>query len=93
MLRHGAYLTKTEYIDEIKPIQKMYFQALQKGMEDGSIAVRGDIEEIYYAIWGLIRGYIVKIVIYDSMYQGENMWRNSFIRACTLVIDGLRFKE
>lgn len=90
LIRHEAFLTESEYIDEIHPIQNLYLKALAKGMEDGSIAINAEPEELYYAIWGLFRGYIVKIVIYGRMYAGTNMWYKSYESACALVLGGLR---
>lgn len=91
LVRHNALLKEHTYIDEIRPIHDMYIKALNKGMKDGSIGVHTDTEDLYNAMWGLIRGYIVKIVIYDRMYEGRNMWLERFDLACSLVIKGIKY--
>lgn len=77
------------YTEELRPIKERYFAALEKGMADGSIAARGEVEDIYYTVWGMMRGYVAKIVIYDRMYDGENEWRARFDTACAVIVAGL----
>lgn len=89
LARHGAKITEELYADELRPIEALYTEALKKGMADGSIAVHGDAEDLYYSIWGLMRGYVAKIVVYDRMYEGSNMWRGRFRLACALILGGL----
>lgn len=93
LLRHDAFLTEDEYIGEIQPIHDLYIKALNKGMKDGSIGLHTDTEDIYYAVWGLIRGYIVKIVIYGRMYEAANLWLDRFDLACSLILKGLKYHE
>lgn len=90
LIRHGVKITADEYSAEIQPLREQYLKAFQKGMRDGSIKAEASPEELYFAIWGLMRGYSVKIVIYDRMYAGENIWRPQFDMACGLILSGLR---
>lgn len=90
LIRHTAYLTETEYEDILKPIHTLYLDALRKGLKDGSIVSGQTAENLYYAMWGLMRGFVVKIVIYDRMYDGKNPWKDRFGVARELILKGLR---
>lgn len=52
--------------------------ALDKGKQDGSIPAEEDSEDLFYAIWGTIRGYVVKIVIYGKLYEYGNPWESRY---------------
>lgn len=52
--------------------------ALDKGKADGTIPAKLDSLDMFYAIWGSLRGYIVKIVIYESLYSGKNPWESRY---------------
>lgn len=49
-------------------------KALNKGKEDGSIPVKENSEDLFYAIWG----YIVKIVIYGELYGEDSPWEKRY---------------
>lgn len=83
-------LTAHDYADELRPIHDICKSALRKGQEDGSIRETSNPEDLYFAIWGLIRGYISKIVIYDHMYEGKNPWEDRFSLAKHLIVSGLQ---
>lgn len=89
LARHDLKITEELYADELRPIEALFVSALEMGMQDGSIAFVGDVTDLYYAIWGTMRGYVVKIVIYDQMYAGENMWLGRFDMVCALLLNGL----
>ena len=90
LIRHGAHLSEQLYRDEIQPMQDLHMQALQKGVQDGSVNICADAEDVFYAIWGLLRGYIVKIVLGDRMSAAENMWLHRYDLACDLILKGLK---
>lgn len=52
--------------------------ALEKGKADGSISAAADNEDMFYALWGSIHGYIVKIVIYGQLFGEESPWENRY---------------
>lgn len=52
--------------------------ALEKGKADGSIPVKESSEDLFYAIWGSIRGYVVKIVIYGNLYGEDSPWERRY---------------
>lgn len=52
--------------------------ALEKGKADGSIPVKESSEDLFYAIWGTIRGYVVKIVIYGKLYGEDSPWESRY---------------
>lgn len=89
LAKNNARITEELYVDEIRPIKNLYLAALEKGIADGSIRPQENLEDTYYAVWGMMRGYVAKIVIYDRMYQGENVWRGGFELARSLILNGL----
>lgn len=79
LLRHGVRLNQFQQDALMQAIKKPCMSALEKGKADGSIPVKQrDNEDLFYAIWGAVRGYIVKIVIYDSLYEGESPWESRY---------------
>lgn len=52
--------------------------ALEKGKKDGSIPTTSGCEELFYAIWGAVRGYVVKIVIYGKLYGQDSPWEKHY---------------
>lgn len=72
--RNGLSLSQQEFDSLMEEIREPCLASLQKGREDGTIPVGESIEDLFYAIWGAIRGYIVKMVIYDSLCREGNPW-------------------
>ncbi len=89
-IRRSTKITQKASDDVMAPIKLLYLRALQKGQNDGTITSALSAEELYTIIWGFMRGYVLKIVLYDRMYEGENFWRRSFDSACSILIAGLR---
>lgn len=74
LLRHNVRLSKTDQDMMMHSIRGPCLEALRKGKADGSIPAKADCEDLFYAIWGAIRGYVVKIVIYEGLYGAESPW-------------------
>lgn len=90
LIHHALQMTEAEYEEILRPIHDMYMSALEKGIQDGSIRQREGAEDLYFAIWGLMRGFVVKMVIYDRMYAGKSPWKERFDIACHLILSGLK---
>lgn len=91
LIRHNYTITEPNYSDTVHRIYSMYIQAIEKGIQDGSIHVAHRTpKDVYYTIWGLMRGYIVKIVIYDRIYSTTNLWLEQFDTVCDLILGGLK---
>lgn len=90
LVRHNRKISEDIYDEIIHPLAELYMGALEKGMADGSIFHHDDVRALYTSLWGLIRGYIVKIVIYDRMYDGENMWLKQYDLSASIILRGLR---
>lgn len=79
LLRHNIKLDEIQQDTMMHAIKRPCLQALQKGIRDGTIPIKYEMaEDIFYAIWGSIRGYIVKIVIYDSLYGAGSPWESRY---------------
>lgn len=78
LLRHKVRLNRLQQDAMMHTFKGPCIAALEKGRRDGSIPIQQDCEDIFYAIWGSIRGYIVKIVIYDGLYGEDSPWESRY---------------
>lgn len=78
LLRHGVKLNKYQLETLIHTTRTTCINALEKGRTDGSICIEGNSEDFFFAMWGAIRGYIVKIVIYDDLYGKDSLWESRY---------------
>lgn len=78
LLRHKMKLNRFQQDTLMQSIKGPCLAALEKGRKDGSIPVKQDLEDIFYAIWGSIRGYIVKIAIYNELYGEDSPWESRY---------------
>ena len=76
--RNHVQLKKEEYDIMMVEMRERCMAALNKGKLDGSIPVEKDTEDLFYAIWGSVRGYIVKIVVYDTLFEGGGPWEQRY---------------
>lgn len=72
--RNDVHLTKREFDNLMYEIKEPCISALDRGKADGSIPAGENSEDLFYAIWGAIRGYIVKIVIYKELCKDGGPW-------------------
>lgn len=85
LLRHGVRLNKSQQDVLMHAIKLPCLSALEKGMVDGTIPVNRDSEDIFYAVWGTVRGFIVKIVIYGHLCGEDSPWENRY----QTMVDGI----
>ncbi|MCD7992001.1 MAG: TetR/AcrR family transcriptional regulator [Clostridia bacterium] len=78
LLRHNMKLDKFQQDALMQSFRGPCLAALEKGKADGSIPVKESSEDLFYAIWGSIRGYVVKIVIYGKLYEEDNPWESRY---------------
>lgn len=78
LLRHNIKLEKSQQDILVHAIREPCIAALEKGKRDGSILSKEDSEDLFFTIWGAIRGYIIKIVVYDELYLEENPWERRY---------------
>lgn len=78
LLRHKIKLNRFQQDTLMQSIKGPCLAALEKGRKDGSIPVKQDLEDIFYAVWGSIRGYIVKIAIYNELYGEDSPWESRY---------------
>lgn len=78
LLRHQVRLDKYQQDILMRTIRGPCLAALDKGKGDGSIPAIADSEDLFYAIWGAIRGYVAKIVIYDQLYGEDSPWESRY---------------
>lgn len=79
LLRQGIQLDRSYQDALMSSVKAPCILALEKGKKDKSIPIQQDSEDIFYAIWGAIRGYIVKIVIYDKLFGSESPWESRYV--------------
>lgn len=78
LLRRKVRLSRLEQDLLMHAILDPCIAALEKGKKDGSIPIKQNTQDIFYAIWGSIRGFIVKIVIYDGLYGEDSPWESRY---------------
>lgn len=78
LLRHNIKLDKFHQDALMQSWHTPCVAAIDRGKKDGSIPVKKDSEDLFYAIWGSIRGYVVKIVIYDRLYESDSPWESRY---------------
>lgn len=76
--RNGIQLTLEQYDRLMYEIKEPCISALNKGKLDGSISAKKDSEDLFYVIWGAVRGYVVKIVIYKALCEGGGPWESRY---------------
>lgn len=72
--RNKVQISAENYDSLMAEIKELCMAALEKGKKDGSIPVEIDSEDLFYAIWGSVRGYVVKIVVYQSLCGDASPW-------------------
>lgn len=88
--RNGIELSRGEYDVLMEELRAPCMATLEKGKADGSICTQADSEDLFYAIWGAVRGYIVKIVIYKALCQDHGPWESRYGLLVDLVLSALR---
>lgn len=78
LLRHKVRLKRFQQDTLMNAIRQPCLMALEKGKADGSIPVKQNSEDIFYAVWGSVRGYIVKIAIYKELYGEDSPWESRY---------------
>lgn len=78
LLRHDVKLDRTHQDVLMQAIREPCLAALDKGKRDGSIPTTQDSTDLFYAIWGAIRGYVVKIVVYERLYEEDSPWQSRY---------------
>lgn len=78
LLRHHIKLDRFQQDMLLQSFRGPCLSALDKGKADGSIPTKESSEDLFYALWGSIRGYIVKIVIYGELFGEESPWENRY---------------
>ena len=78
LLRHKEKLDAVHRKIMLKGVYCSYMAAIDKGKMDGSIPVKENSEDIFYSIWGALRGYIAKIVIYDELEGEASPWEKHY---------------
>lgn len=78
LLRQNIKLDRFQQDTLMQSYRGPCLAALEKGKKDGSIPTKENSEDLFYAIWGSIRGYVVKIVIYGELYGEDSPWESRY---------------
>lgn len=78
LLRQNIKLDRFQQDTLMQSFRTPCLAALDKGKKDGSIPVKESSEDLFYAIWGTIRGYVVKIVIYGELFGEDSPWESRY---------------
>lgn len=83
--RNHVQISGEQYDALMKAFKEPCIAAFEKGKRDGSIPVMENSTDLFYAVWGAIRGFIVKIVIYEALCKDENPWKQRY----GILVEGL----
>lgn len=90
LLRNHINLNQSQQDVLMHAIKEPCIAALYKGMEDGTIPITDPPEDVFFALWGAVRGYIVKIVVYDALYGENSPWESRYTIMENGVLAALR---
>lgn len=90
LLRHKVILSRNYQDTLMQSVKEPCIAAFEKGRLDGSIPIKENSEDIFYAVWGTVRGYIVKIVIYDKLFHEGSPWKSRYSVMVKGVLSALR---
>lgn len=78
LARNNIKLTRLQYDNLMFEIKTPCMEAIEKGKADGSIPSTVDSEDLFFAIWGAIRSYIMKIVVYNELCYDGGPWKERY---------------
>lgn len=74
-----------QYYEEIhRPVYKAFCAALERGHRDGSITKSQEVTTQFLMVWGIMHGFVERLVVFDEMYEGVNPYKEHF----DLLIEG-----
>lgn len=78
LLRQKVKTDKFQQDILMHTVRDSCLKALNKGKEDGSIPVTDSSEDLFYAIWDSIRGFIVRVVFYEEPGGEDSPWEKRY---------------
>lgn len=93
LVRNNLKLSKEVYGEILAPVYKTFTEALSRGQADGSISKRETVESQYFAIWGIARGYVEQMVVFDKMYDDKNPLSEHLHLVLQYTLEGLKNTE
>ena len=78
LLRHKEKLDAAHQNVMLDRVHRGLIAAIDKGKKDGSVPIAVNSEDVFYAIWGTLRGYIAKIVIYGELEDEDSPWEKRY---------------
>lgn len=78
LVRQRVQLSDAEHQEMLYPVKQVFSQVIMRGQEDGTITTVKDAETLFFVIWGMLRGYVEQIVLYDKIKIGVNPWKKYF---------------
>lgn len=93
LFRHSVKMTQDDWNEMLKQTYNVFCNAIDKGKNDKSIINKQSTNDLFYSIWGIMRGFIEEIVLYEHIYEGNNPWKDRFDDVCDMVLSTLKKKE
>lgn len=78
LIRQKVKLDHTQQDVLMHAIKGPCLSAIEKGKRDCTISTCQNSEDLFYAIWGAVRGFVVKIVIYGRLCGEESPYRSRY---------------
>lgn len=78
LVRQHIRLPGERYVEMLHPIYDIFRSALVRGRLDGSITSKHPVDVQFFTLWGIMRGFVDEIVLYEQIYTGENILKGCF---------------
>lgn len=93
LMRNHIKLSVLSHNKIMAPIFNTFISALKRGQTDGSISKHYSVAEEFSVMWGIMRGFVEEIAIYDQIYEGSNPFKDRFNLVLFYILEGLKTKH
>lgn len=90
-IRKRIRLPGDHYENMLSDVRAIFFHALERGLQDGSISINRPVSEVFLLKWGILRQYVEQMVIHSQLYEGENPWELMFPGLVDKIMESLKF--
>lgn len=93
LMRNKIVLPQKAYLELIAPVYKAFIAALERGRLDQSISNEQTEENQFFAIWGMLWGFVEQLVLMDNIYGTDNPYNSRFSLVIESMIAGLKSEK
>lgn len=90
LVRNNILLPPKAYMELISPVRNAFIAALERGRADGSISSKQNSDDQFFAMWGILWGYVEHMVLMDKAYGVNNPFHGRFPLVIDSAIEALK---